>query len=84
MRISGPPGAVIVDAGRVDDPATAKNVDAFQSLSESVVSAALSSACGVDLRRNDRYIRPPFIWARMGRKISSLDEFFELSAPSVT
>ncbi|MEM6899308.1 MAG: hypothetical protein AAF583_06030 [Pseudomonadota bacterium] len=84
MRISGPPGAVIIDAGRPGELAGIANIQAFRTLSESVVSAALSSACDVDLRRNDRHIRPSFLWARLGKEISSLDELLGLSAPSVT
>lgn len=76
MRISGPPGSVLIYGG-----AGSQEADFFE-LSHRVITGAASAGCGTNFRWNDRNLAPPFLWARMGRRMQSADDLLNLLVPS--
>ncbi|MEO0881441.1 MAG: hypothetical protein AAFY34_01800 [Pseudomonadota bacterium] len=84
MRISGPPGAIIIASGTPGTPETEDAARAFTDLAREIVASAATAGVGTTLRWNDRALWPPFLWARVGGSVRAADEILDLLPPSVT
>ncbi|MEO1405196.1 MAG: hypothetical protein AAFV54_01730 [Pseudomonadota bacterium] len=79
MRISGPPGAILIAESWPRSKAGDDYFDTFLSLARKVVGEATAVGCGPKLRRNDRPIWPALLWSRLGNVIAAEDDVWSVS-----
>lgn len=70
LRLSGPPGAVIISAGRDTLP---EDILAFSDLANKLIQGASGAGCRSKFRLNHKKINPAWLWARLGRDMSTSD-----------
>ena len=75
LRLSGPPGAVIIWAG---PDAEQTDVAAFSNLAGKLIQGAHAAGCKARFRVNHKASAPDWLWARLGRKVESEQEMLEI------
>lgn len=74
LRMSGPPGAALIEAGRA---AKAADTIAFTKLSVAAVEGVANAGCGTRFAINHGRVWFDPLWARRGRAVSSGAELIE-------
>jgi len=84
LRISGPPGAILMSSGPEAHPDYAEREANFAALAKKVLVGAGETGCQPALSYMSRAVGPGFLWARLGRPADSVGSIIARLPASVT
>lgn len=68
LRLSGPPGAIILSSGVGASP---EDLAQFSELSRKMIEGAAGAGCRAKFRLNHKRRGPDWLWARSGKRIET-------------